>query len=95
MLSACQTGLGKFSKGEGVIGLSRALTYAGAKSIIVSFWSVSDESTAELMTAFYKTILQNKNENIAMALRQAKLQLIKEDKFSAPYYWAPFILIGD
>jgi CHAT domain-containing protein len=95
VLSACQTGLGKFSKGEGVIGLSRALTYAGAKSLIVSFWSVSDESTAELMTAFYKTILQNKTENLPSALRQAKLQLIKDDKFSAPYYWAPFILIGD
>jgi CHAT domain-containing protein len=95
VLSACQTGLGKFSKGEGVIGLSRALTYAGAKSIIVSFWSVSDESTAELMTAFYKTILQNKNKNLPSALREAKLQLIKDDKFSAPYYWAPFILIGD
>jgi len=95
VLSACQTGLGKFSKGEGVIGLSRALTYAGAKSIIVSFWSVSDESTSELMTAFYKTILQHKNENFPRALREAKLQLIKNQKFSAPYYWAPFILIGD
>lgn len=95
VLSACQTGLGKFSKGEGVIGLSRALTYAGAKSIIVSFWSVADESTAELMTQFYKTLLQNKNENYAQALRQSKLQLINSDKYSSPYYWAPFILIGD
>ncbi len=95
VLSACQTGLGKFSKGEGVIGLSRALTYAGAKSIIVSFWSVSDESTAELMTAFYKTILQRKSDNFPKALREAKLQLINSQKFSTPYYWAPFILIGD
>ncbi len=95
VLSACQTGLGKFSKGEGVIGLSRALTYAGAKSIVVSFWSVADESTAELMTEFYKTLLQNKNENFSQALRQAKLHLIGNQKFSTPYYWAPFILIGD
>jgi CHAT domain-containing protein len=95
VLSACQTGLGKFSKGEGVIGLSRALTYAGAKSIIVSFWSVADESTAELMTEFYKTLLQNKSKDFSQALRQAKLQLIKNQKFSTPYYWAPFILIGD
>lgn len=95
VLSACQTGLGKLSKGEGVIGLSRALTYAGAKSIVVSFWSVADESTAELMTAFYKTLLQNKDDNFAKALREAKIQLIKSEKFSAPYYWAPFVLIGN
>ena len=95
MLSACQTGLGKLSKGEGVIGLSRALTYAGAKSIVVSFWSVADESTAELMTEFYKTLLQNKDENFAKALRHAKLQLIRNEKFASPYYWAPFILIGN
>lgn len=94
VLSACQTGLGKLSKGEGVIGLSRALTYAGAKSIVVSFWSVADESTAELMTQFYTTLLK-KNENFAQALRQAKLQLINNQKFSAPYYWAPFVLIGN
>jgi CHAT domain-containing protein len=94
VLSACQTGLGKLSKGEGVIGLSRALTYAGAKNIIVSFWSVADESTAELMTAFYKNLIQAKDKNFSMALRQAKLQLINNQKFSAPYYWAPFVLIG-
>ena len=95
VLSACQTGLGKLSKGEGVIGLSRALTYAGAKSIVVSFWRVADESTAELMTQFYTTLLLKKNENFAQALRQAKLQLVNNQKFSAPYYWAPFVLIGN
>jgi len=95
VLSACQTGLGKLSKGEGVIGLSRALTYAGAKNIIVSFWSVADESTAELMTAFYKNLIQAKDKNFSKALRKAKLQLINNQKFSTPYYWAPFVLIGD
>ncbi len=95
VLSACQTGLGKLSKGEGVIGLSRALTYAGAKSIVVSFWSVADESTSELMTEFYKTLLQNKDENFAKALRQSKLKLINSQNFKAPYYWAPFVLIGN
>ena len=92
-LSACQTGLGKISKGEGVIGLSRALVYAGAKSIIVSFWSVADESTAELMTDFYKQLLDNPAANYSTDLRQAKLNLLK-GKYAAPYYWAPFILIG-
>jgi CHAT domain-containing protein len=93
-LSACQTGLGKISKGEGVIGLSRALVYAGAKSIIVSFWSVADESTSELMKTFYQRLLENPNSGYATNLRDAKLALIKNEKYSSPFYWAPFILIG-
>ncbi len=93
-LSACQTGLGKISKGEGVIGLSRALVYAGAKNIVVSFWSVADESTAELMTDFYKSLLQNKDTSFTTGLRNAKLELIKKGTYAAPYYWAAFILIG-
>ena len=92
-LSACQTGLGKISKGEGVIGLSRALVYAGAKNIVVSFWSVADESTAKLMTDFYKQLLENPNVNYSEDLRKAKLDLMKGE-YAAPYYWAPFILIG-
>ncbi|HZX73696.1 MAG TPA: CHAT domain-containing protein, partial [Cyclobacteriaceae bacterium] len=94
VLSACQTGLGKFSKGEGVIGLSRALIYAGAKNIIVSFWSVADESTAELMVDFYKNLLQKKDQNFREALQQAKVNMIKKGNYSAPYYWAPFVMIG-
>ncbi len=92
-LSACQTGLGKISKGEGVIGLSRALIYAGAKKIIVSFWSVADESTSELMTDFYRQLLENPANNYSQDLRKAKLNLLK-GSYAAPYYWAPFILIG-
>jgi CHAT domain-containing protein/predicted negative regulator of RcsB-dependent stress response len=92
-LSACQTGLGKISKGEGVIGLSRALVYAGAKNIIVSFWSVADESTAELMKDFYKKLLET-NTGYSQNLRSAKRSLIESPNFAAPYYWAPFILIG-
>jgi CHAT domain-containing protein len=93
-LSACQTGLGKISKGEGVIGLSRALVYAGAKNIIVSFWSVADESTSELMTNFYQTLLQKESMSFSEGLRESKLELIRKGKYAAPYYWAPFILIG-
>jgi CHAT domain-containing protein/Tfp pilus assembly protein PilF len=93
-LSACQTGLGKISKGEGVIGLSRALVYAGAKNIIVSFWSVADESTAELMKKFYEGVLNNSSGGYADNLREAKLSILKNEKYAAPYYWAPFILIG-
>ena len=94
VLSACQTGLGKFSKGEGVIGLSRALVYAGAKNIIVSFWSVADESTSQLMTDFYAILLKTKAQNFRGTLQQAKVKMINEGKYAAPYYWAPFVLIG-
>ncbi len=93
-LSACQTGLGKIIKGEGVIGLSRALVYAGAKNIMVSFWSVADESTATLMKDFYRHLLEKPSQHFSEHLREAKLKLIKQDKYAAPYYWAPFILIG-
>ncbi|HEY3403924.1 MAG TPA: CHAT domain-containing tetratricopeptide repeat protein [Ohtaekwangia sp.] len=93
-LSACQTGLGKISKGEGVIGLSRALVYAGAQSLIVSFWSVADESTASLMTDFYKELLHHETAGFGENLKQAKLNLIASEKYAAPYYWAPFVLIG-
>lgn len=94
VLSACQTGLGKFSKGEGVIGLSRALVYAGARSIIVSYWSVADESTAELMTEFYRVLLNQPGINPRLALQQAKQKLVSGKAFAAPYFWAPFVLIG-
>ncbi len=93
-LSACQTGLGKISKGEGVIGLSRALVYAGARNIVVSFWSVADESTAQLMTDFYKQLLDNNSSGYSANLRKAKLNLMKTAKYESPFYWAPFILIG-
>jgi CHAT domain-containing protein len=94
VLSACQTGLGKYSKGEGVIGLSRALVYAGAKNLVVSFWSVADESTAQLMTDFYSELLKNPGKGFSYALQQSKIKMIGSKEFSDPYYWAPFVLIG-
>lgn len=94
-LSACQTGLGKIFKGEGVIGLSRALVYAGSEKIMVSFWNVPDQSTAVLMKNFYDRLLNSSAENLAASLRQAKVDLIHDDnKYASPYYWAPFVLIG-
>lgn len=93
-LSACQTGLGKVSKGEGVIGLSRALVYAGARNIIVSYWSVSDESTSQLMTGFYQNVLQSPTPSYRKSLQQVKTKMIADKKYKAPFYWAPFVLIG-
>ncbi|MFW5720910.1 MAG: CHAT domain-containing protein, partial [Bacteroidota bacterium] len=96
VLSACETGLGKIRKGEGLIGLTRALLYAGSKNIIVSLWRVSDESTSDLMIDFYKNLLEeNKDQQeFSEALKQAKLNLINEGTYAHPFYWSPFILIG-
>lgn len=92
VMSACQTALGKIQRGEGIIGLTRAFMYAGAKNVISSLWSVSDWGTKTLMINFYTEILQNKKENYSKALQKAKIQMIKEGYM--PFMWAPFVLIG-
>jgi CHAT domain-containing protein len=92
VLSACETGLGKISKGEGIIGLTRALIYAGSNNLIVSLWRVGDTSTSLLMTDFYRSMLQD--SNYSMALRNAKLGMINSKEYSSPYFWAPFVVIG-
>ncbi|MGD0756681.1 MAG: CHAT domain-containing tetratricopeptide repeat protein, partial [Bacteroidales bacterium] len=95
VLSACETGLGKIQKGEGIIGLTRALLYAGTKNIIVSLWKVTDESTSDLMVDFYKNSLAGKEQlSYSEALRNAKLKMIREGKYAHPLYWSPFILVG-
>ena len=100
MLSACETGLGKEKRGEGVMGLTRAFMYAGAPTVGVSLWSVADKSTAELMTDFYKRLLGSSAAEPApvspsAAMRDAQLAMIAGKKYSAPFYWAPFVLVGD
>lgn len=93
VLSACETGLGKMVRGEGVLGLPRAFFYAGASSIVVSLWSVSDHSTADLMSAFYQRMI-SRGDAPAEALRRAKEELRKTDTFAHPFYWAPFVILG-
>ncbi|MBU0487288.1 MAG: CHAT domain-containing protein [Bacteroidetes bacterium] len=93
VLSACETGLGKISRGEGVIGLTRALLYAGTKNIIVSLWPVADESTAKLMVDFYANTLSGKDVDFAGSLRKTKQKMISEEKFAHPFFWSPFVLI--
>ena len=99
MLSACETGLGKEKRGEGVMGLTRAFMYAGAPTVGVSLWSVADKSTAELMTDFYKRLLGSSasatGAPASSAMRDAQLAMIAGKKYSAPFYWAPFVLVGD
>lgn len=96
MLSACETGLGKEKRGEGVMGLTRAFLYAGAPTVGVSLWSVADKSTADLMSDFYKRLLTGgTSTSPAAAMREAQLAMISGKKYSAPFYWAPFVLVGD
>ncbi|MCD4833824.1 MAG: CHAT domain-containing protein [Bacteroidales bacterium] len=96
VLSACETGLGEIKKGEGLIGLTRALLYAGSKNIIVSLWKVADNSTSDLMIDFYKNLLEEEQEKqeFSQALQHAKLKMIDEGEYAHPFYWSPFILIG-
>jgi CHAT domain-containing protein len=94
VLSACETGLGKEIRGEGLVGLTRGFMYAGAARVAVSLWSVSDKATADLMRGFYEAMLQ-RGERPAAALRAAQLEMMKQKSWSAPYYWAAFVLQGE
>ncbi|MCC3404821.1 MAG: tetratricopeptide repeat protein [Microcoleus sp. PH2017_10_PVI_O_A] len=90
-LSACQTALQANSNGEEISGIAYVFERAGAKAVMASLWNVDDKTTKELMVAFYQNI--NKGMSKGEALRQAKLSLIKRNFL--PFYWSPFILIGD
>jgi CHAT domain-containing protein len=93
ILSACETGRGQLLSGEGIIGLSRSFFIAGARSVVVSQWSVSDISTAQLMKDFYQQLVNNVPK--AAALREAKLRMLNGGSETRhPYYWAPFVIIG-
>jgi len=93
VLSACETGLGDQVPGEGTMGLARAFSLAGANSVIVSLWRVTDLSTSVLMKKFYAEYASNGGRASA-ALQRAQISMIESEEYSAPYYWAPFILIG-
>jgi CHAT domain-containing protein len=94
-LSACQTGLGKEIKGEGLVGLTRGFMYAGAPRIVASLWKVDDRATSELMKRFYQGMLGPEALRPAGALRQAQLSIWKQKQWREPYYWAAFVLQGE
>lgn len=93
VLSACETGLGKEVKGEGLIGLVRGFMYAGAPAVIASSWKVDDSATAALMTELYRGLFEGKPP--PAALREAQVAVSKIPRFRSPYYWAAFELQGD
>jgi CHAT domain-containing protein len=94
VLSACQTGLGDLKQAEGTVGLQRAFLAKGARSVLVSLWSVSDEATGLLMKSFYRHWQAGASK--AEALRRAQLEVRGEpgSRFNDPRYWAAFQLVG-
>ncbi len=95
-LSACQTGIGKLQKGQGMLSLSKGFYYAGAKSLVNTLWKINDKSTVTLMEYFYKGLSEGKSKT--EALRDAKLKYLKttdDDLLRHPYYWAAFVVSGD
>ena len=100
VISACETGIGKKIKGEGLNGLSRGFMYAGARRVIASLWKVNDGSTSELMNYFYGDLKLRDGVNFnqtrpAAALRAAQLKMMENPLWRHPYYWAAFIIQGD
>jgi len=94
VLSACETGLGKDVRGEGLEGLTRGFMYAGARRVVVSLWNVNDKATASLMQRLYTGMLRN-NKTPAAALRAAQVELLRTTQWQSPYYWAPFVMQGE
>lgn len=95
VLSACNTGLGQFEKGEGIMSLARAFTYAGCQSVLLSHWSIDDQSTSHLMDQFYANLKDGDNKS--KALKDAKLSFLEtaSEIRSHPYYWSGFSIYGD
>jgi CHAT domain-containing protein/tetratricopeptide (TPR) repeat protein len=94
VLSACETGLGKEKKGEGLVGLTQGFMYAGARRVVVSLWNVNDKATADLMARFYRGMLRE-NKTPAAALRTAQVEMSRQRQWQSPYYWAAFTLQGE
>jgi CHAT domain-containing protein len=94
VLSACETGLGKNVKGEGLVGLTRGFMYAGARRVIVSLWNVNDKATADLMRELYRGMLRS-NKTPAASLREAQIQMFRREQWRSPYYWAAFVIQGE
>lgn len=92
-LSACQTALGGRNPGSELTTLADAFSVAGANAVIASLWKVSDDSTEKLMANFYEALRAGKS--LSQSLQEAQIKLMNESRFAAPYYWAPFVLIGD
>jgi CHAT domain-containing protein len=92
VLSACRSGRGSIETGEGLVGLAGGFLSAGSRSVLVSHWSIVDQSTAAFMEYFYASLAAGRS--VRGALKEAKVKMIGSE-FSHPFYWAAFVLIGD
>jgi tetratricopeptide (TPR) repeat protein len=92
-LSACETSIGGYDPSAVYSSLSRAFTKAGAPTVVASLWSVNDTSTKETMATFYKELAAGQSK--AESMRRAQLSVMRDPRFAHPYYWAPFIVLGD
>jgi CHAT domain-containing protein len=93
ILSACDSASGDLTPGEGMIGMSWALMVAGCRNTVVSQWNVDSASTAQMMIAFHAA-LRRRGADYPTAMREAQLKLLRNPRFSHPYYWSPFVLIA-
>jgi CHAT domain-containing protein len=103
VLSACETARGNMSRGEGIIGLTSAFLFAGGRSVVASLWNVNDESTSLFMESFYEGLKAGLPK--AEALQQARVKTMQkrikrgvtgeQESLASPYFWAPFVLIGE
>ena len=91
-LTACQTGLGKRTAGEGTMGMGRAFQYAGAKSVLMSLWSVSEVASVNLVKSFFRNMKEGKGKSEALASARTE---IRGKGFDQPFFWAGFILVGE
>jgi CHAT domain-containing protein len=96
VLSACETGVGKLQKGEGVISIARGFQYSGANNLLFSLWKVNDLSTSQLMTSFYKNY--KKTNSAYLSNYRAKLEYLNNTNIDnikkSPYYWGSFVFYG-
>jgi CHAT domain-containing protein len=95
VLSSCSSGFGKMQKGEGMMSLARGFIYAGCPSIIMTLWQVTDQSSSELMTSFYKYLKKGKSKQESMRLAKLDYLDSADDLTSNPYFWSGFVVVGD
>jgi CHAT domain-containing protein len=98
VLSACETGNGRITPGEGVVGMSWAFLVAGVRSVVVSQWQVNSASTSQLMKNFYQSLARQNDPsalNKSLALREASLRLLRDRRYRHPFYWAGFVLVSN
>lgn len=95
VLSACQSGSGRVTQGEGALGLARAFLSAGARAVLVNLWDVGEEPAIEMMGSFYSHLLTRGRIPASEALRLAQMELAKEPRWRSPQYWGGWVLHGD